>query len=335
MTSVMVETADLRQALKAVAPHLDPDKDFPQLHRVRLAVGPVNLTVSATNRFTCGHALVSIVENSAGDLAQIDLSPTDVREILALFPSSKAGELGDTIQLAVDKDHLTVTDVSGLFPGKSLRLPRVPLEESFPDVAELLSKILAREPVGASRLITAGAFMGLFTKASAAYGAPLVLEPAGGKGALLISCGESFIGMLMQIRIDDDTTAQINGWHSDWMTRLSDTVPGYAPRLDLKTSTGLFLAELDTEPDPAASDLEKAAELIIATQFGSTSMLQRKLRIGFAKAGVLMHQLEALGLVGPAEGSKARDVFAYPEDLATWLDKIRNTNTNTEPDPES
>jgi hypothetical protein len=333
MTRITVETVDLRQALKAVAPHLDPDKDYPQLHRVRLAVGPVNLTVSATNRFTCGHALVSILENTDGDLAQIDLSPTDVKEILALFPTSKAGELGDTIELATDDKHLTVTDVSGLFPGKSLRLPRTPLEESFPDIAELLSKILARDPQGANRLITAGQFMGLFTKASAAYAAPLVIEPAGGKGALLISCGESFIGMLMQIRIDEDTTAQINGWHSDWMTRLSDTVTGYAPRLDLKTSTGLFLAELDTEPDPAATDLEQAAELIIATQFGSTSMLQRKLRIGFAKAAGLMDQLEALGLVGPAEGSKARDVFAYPEDLPTWLDKIRNTNT--EPDPES
>ncbi len=98
--------------------------------------------------------------------------------------------------------------------------------------------------------------------------------------------------------------------------------PYYLPEFhgdeEIHGTGGLKYSDLDDM-------FEDAARLIVSNQHGSTSMIQRRLKLGYNRAGRIMDQLEAMGIVGPSEGSKAREVLVYDEmELEKFLQEIRN-----------
>ncbi|WP_063039674.1 DNA translocase FtsK [Nocardia pseudovaccinii] len=311
-TTITVGTADLRQALTAVLPHAGKDKDLPEYSRVRLTVDREHVTVSATDRITMALAIVSIWEDAAHEPCVVELLPEDAKKLLTVFKAGKADQ-GDPeyrLRLDIDAERLTVTDCSGMdmgIDGRSLRIPRLPTG----DVLGVVAGTIALAHDGQAALLldmsVSGEKLARFKTAATTYES-LVSVEARGERMVLIRCGESFLGLMLSRKLDEDDIKRAREHARSWSERLPD-----------------ILAAGKVEQGDVA-DQERyrhAVELVVTTQFGSASMVQRRLGIGYARARALIERMEEDGIVGPTKvGGGTRDVLVSADGLSGLLEKL-------------
>lgn len=237
---VMVDTRDLRNALRAVVPHAEQNKtgDNGVEHRVRLVLDAQHVNVLASNGSTAAMAIVSIEEDTRRERFAVDdgplivdLTPRQARLLLHQFKAKATDPEGvdQILQLRVlaDGEGLEVADWSGLFAGESIRFPGVGVSDGFPDVVGIITKALAGASGSPSpKPLTAdGGTVALFKPASVVYDQPLTVEPTGTPESrgFLVSCGESFLGVISSRHQDDDSLKRRDGWRHGWLRRLGLT----------------------------------------------------------------------------------------------------------------
>jgi hypothetical protein len=232
--AITVATSDLRNALRAVLPHAEPNKtgDNDAEHRLRLVFDKAHVNVMAANGATAALAIVSIEDDDrqerfAADDGPIviDLTPRQGRHVLWAFKAKPADpEELERLRFNIGRAELTLTDDGGLFSGESIAFPATDPSDSFPDVAGILARAIAgvgASPVGKT-LVQDGATLALFKDASRVYGQPLVISATGTPESRgwCVECGESFVGAVSSKHNDDDSLRKREAWHRGWLERL-------------------------------------------------------------------------------------------------------------------
>jgi hypothetical protein len=334
MPRIDMTTSELHALLVPVLPHASTEKDdFRGLNVVRFETHDGVLNTVATDKFTLAahrHPLGEPVDDFA-----VSISREHVANLLKTFKHTSKRDP----QLTIILDDMTIPG-EGQGPGirvdseDGVRMvygaARLGGEHApFLDWRGFLAKAMARPLAPAGPMLQAsGQLMARWAKASA-YGAPLrlliaedeqLLDGTRRAHPIVVLAGDT-IGLLMPVALDVDPATALAD--SPWSWDLRDVAPAAEDLVVDVTAT----AQDDGEDAPAVEGdvklLADAAELIVTTQFGSVSMMQRKLRVGFATAGRLMGLLEDLNVVGPTEGTNAREVLVKPDDLPGLLGDIR------------
>lgn len=151
--------------------------------------------------------------------------------------------------------------------------------------------------------------------------ADAILSDLEQQGVLVASEDPNMYDVVPTKSVRDDVVAAIREGH-DVAARMIEPDEEQPATLDLGDAA---VPELDPM-------VEQAAQSVVITQFATISMLQRKLRVGLARAGVVMDQLERLGVVAADTGGKSRDVLVKPDELAELLERLNPQATDEDAD---
>lgn len=301
------------------------------------------LVGSSTTGYVAGTAHTYATGEAAPALWPID----DVRAAIAVLrPLCKGKDKAEhAVEISRVGDEVTVAEDPDLFAnGTKLSFTVASLDQFPRSLWSALSDVHLRPAVEldgrtvppAPRLDVTPSHLVPFNKVAARRKESVQLFVYHQHRPVLVQIGATYRGMLTPLRYEAGEDA------------IEPTVEVHAPDLpppppptaspgkvtvDLRHGSGVMLLNLDDLSDAegqADELLVLAAELVVTAQLASQSMLQRKLRVPFARAATLMEQLELRGVVGPAQGSKARDVLVPAEQWPIVLQRLTGRDGGTE-----
>lgn len=328
-------TREWHELVKPVLPHVLADAELPELANIRIEPARSAVIAVATDKYTLAaerHALEDPLPYDGEEYRPAHIRATEVTASLKLFPYSK--DYDPPLRLTIDRvpfpvtvagqgrhiDRLAVTIQAQDGTRLVMHDHRDPTRDPMINWRRNLATALARSmDHDAPALYLQPSYLARWAAACRKGERLSVFTGTEGDEMLLIAAGDHFLGAWKPVSyLETPTTALADSaWHSELRTYEYGFDADTGEKLDLQTASGAATGFAD---DTAL--LRHAAELVITTQSGSVSTLQRKLKVGYAKAALLMDELAERGAVSTADGTKARAVLIAPEDLPGFLQSL-------------